>query len=343
MTTTHLCNIFFERELASLKTLSLAQLFNEHPLSLQLQFLPLLYRKKGERVAVTEFPPHDYLLRLEQLGFSVEEIDLLDRPQKPFHLELWGASKAAESWAKGHEGSITLPDWDCVREIHSKVYSFAAGSPIPGSHLLANLEDAKAWASEFPGPKVLKKAFGASGSGHLRFEGDLPADVAASLFDQKLPLIGEPWVERIFDFSTQWRIQDTIDYIGATVLKVTPHGTYLGTLAGDENVLFKEHSRALQEHLDQSRALLYKIRALGFVGNLGIDSFVYLWEGKRRLRAVSEINARKTMGWAALTIQKQHFSDRILEFRFEKTKERGYLPSELNGRSFQRQLMLSFS
>lgn len=341
MTVTHLCNAFFEQELAFSKTPPLIQLIQTHPVCPQLQFLPLLYRKKGERVVISQFPSHDYLDYLESQGFFTEEIDILDRPASPFELQLWGASRAAQTWAQNHGGSVLLPEWETVREIHSKIYSFTSGVPIPSSHLLANVEEAAEWAASFEGPKVLKKAFGASASGHLRIDGKKLPPPAISLFDQNLPVLGEPWVERVFDFSTQWMLSNTIDYVGATLLQTSPKGMYLGTLAGDEDALFKDHARALQEHLEQCRPLLKKIRALGYFGHVGIDAFVYLWQGKRRLRTIAEINARKTMGWAALEIQKQHFPGQILHLRYEKSgKKKGFLPSELGSRTFSRQLFL---
>lgn len=342
MTKTHLCNTFFEEELSLAKPPPLEKLLSSNPISLQLQYLPLLYRKKGDRVVVTEFPSLAYLSQLEQRGFPVGEIDLIDRPRSPFSLELWGASPTAAAWAESKGGSVSIPPWDIVREIHSKVYSYAAADSIPHSHLFSKFEDVEEWASSFPGAKVLKKAFGASGSGHLRIENSVP-DRARALFHHGEPVVGEPWVERIFDFSTQWEIQGNPHYLGATVLNTSPHGVYLGTLAGNEQALFAEHSRALYEHIEQCRPLLQKIQRMGFFGNIGVDAFIYLWEGKRRLRSVGEINARKTMGWAALEIQKLHFPEKILRLRYERTEESGYLPADLDGRTFPKQLLLDFT
>ncbi len=342
MTTTHLCNTFFEEELSLVNPLPLGTLLKSSPISRQLQYLPLLYRKKGERVAVSEFPSLAYLRELEAQGFQTEGLDLLEHPHAPFSLELWGASKSALAWAELHGGKVRIPPWDIVREIHSKVYSFAAADSIPQSHLFLNFEEANEWAASFEGPKVLKKAFGVSGSGHLRIENSVP-ESARSYFAHGASVVGEPWVERLFDFSTQWEVQEAVHYLGATVLQTGAKGAYLGTLAGDEKKLFSDHARALYEHIELCRPLLHRIQKMGFFGNIGIDAFVYLWEGKRRLRAVCEINARKTMGWAALEIQKLHFPDRILRLRYEKTQEKGVLPADLDGKAFPKQLLLDFA
>lgn len=336
----HFANTFFEHELEQLKERSLEELLPPASIPLQLQFLPLLYRHPGEKVLVSLLPSESYLYGLSKQGFSTQGIECLEHPPSPpFELALWGASRAAIQWANLHGGTVFMPEWDCVREVHSKLFAFMATSQLPHSRLLQTAEEAEEWISSFSGPKVLKKAFGLAGSGHLRADHALPSE-ALNLFDTHSPLIGEPWVKRLFDFSTQWHISDTIQYLGATVLDSSDRGMYLGNWAGDEDRLFQHHFRALQEHLDLCRPILKRIRALGFFGHLGIDAFVYEWEGVRYLRAMSEINARKTMGWAALQIQRLHYPNRLLNLRYEKTLAPGFLPIELGKSRFQRQLLL---
>jgi hypothetical protein len=295
---------------------------------MQLQFLPLLYRRKGEGLLVSALPSEAYLEFLSSRGFSTDHIYLQTLPLDA-DLELWGASRAVSLWSHGRTQE---PSWELVRKIHSKLFSFSLSEALPHSQLLEREEEKEEWLLSFPGPKVFKKAFGAAGSGHLKSN--------TTLNKTLFPLIAEPWVTRIFDFSTQWKIGKEIEYIGATVLENSPHGVYLGTLAGDEGILFREHAHALEEHLECVRPIVKKIALLGFFGHLGIDAFVYEWEGKRRLRAVTEINARKTMGWTALTIQRRHYPKKVLKMRYEKTALPGFLPQELGKIRFQRQLLL---
>jgi hypothetical protein len=83
-------------------------------------------------------------------------------------------------------------------------------------------------------------------------------------------------------------------------------------------------SWALEEHLAVARPLVEKMQQLGYSGHLGIDSYIYLWEGKKRVQPIVEINGRKTMSWVALqTPQKRLFYTRSSE---------GLLPSQLNVR-----------
>lgn len=338
MPITHLCNVFFEKELDTLTTASLDNLLQAHPLFEQLQFLPLLYRKRNERVVVSQNPSKEYLHFLEKNGFTTDLIDTLDTPAPHHTLELWGASDRAALWAKKHSLKLHLPHLDCVRAIHSKLYAHSSTPPMPFSNLLETPEEALRWARSFDGPKVLKKAFGLAGNGLYRFEEEPSKERLLTLFQKETPLIGEPWVEKLFEFSTQWTIDRSINYLGATLLHSSPTGTYLGTIAGDQNRLFKEQEQVLQEHLDQVEPVLKEIQNAGFFGHLGIDAFVYLWKGKSILRALSEINARKTMGWIALQIQREYYPNQILTLRYLPSKQKGFLPQILCGKTFSKQL-----
>jgi hypothetical protein len=130
-------------------------------------------------------------------------------------------------------------------------------------------------------------------------------------------VIGEPWVERSLDFSSQWNISETIELLGLTVFETSSKGVYEATLAGDK--LFGEYEWAAEKHVETAFPILEKIQKMGFKGSLGIDAFVY--SGK--LHPIVEINARKTMSWAALQIHKN--TKKNVRMSFEK-KSGGLLP-----------------
>ena len=319
----------------------MAAWLHSHPAILQLQFLPFLYRKPGEKIVVSARPPEEYLSHLKSLGLAIDGIEELSHPTAPFELELWGASKAAAEWAAHHGGSCRENNWDTVKEVHSKLYAFAlAPGQIPHSRIVHTLDDAEQWVSDVKGPKVLKQAFGLSGAGHMHCEERLPPK-AVQLLEKGTVLIAEPWVQRTLDFSTQWNIGEKVEYLGATLLEVSSKGLYRSTKVGDENALFKDHLGALELHINVCRPLLEKVRRSGFFGNLGVDAFIYEQNNERKLRPVSEINARKTMGWVALQMQRIHFPNKMLHLRYETSSEVGLLPQKLGSTHFPKQLLFS--
>ena len=321
MSVLHICNTFFEQELETPSSHLLSDWFQVHKMVLQLQFLPLLYAEPHDRILVTALPerPDPRLCLLE------------NPPCLP--LEHWGPSLAIAAWAKKNKLAYKIPDWETVRAINSKVFSFSEAPKLPGAALLATAAEVLSWIEHTPGPKVLKTAYGTAGAGHFHIGKSGLESFLKKQFDLGLPVIGEPWVERLLDFSTQWRIGEKIEFLGPTLFENAPNGTYRATLIG------APFGWELEEHLAIAKPLLEKIARMGFFGNLGIDAYVYRWQGKERLQPIVEINGRKTMSWAALQIQQRTFPGQVLHFSFAKGKE-GPLPMHLGKINFSHQVSL---
>lgn len=321
MSPAHLCNTFFEKELESEARRPLAAWLRSHPVVLQLQFLPLLYAGENDLILVSELPENPDP-RLYLLGEAPGEIEL----------ETWGFSRAIADWAAERGVAYTLPDWELVRKVNSKIFSFCESPQLPGAALLHTASEAEAWIEKTPGPKVLKSAFGTAGTGHFHVgkeEGLMK--FLNRQFSLKLPVIGEPWVERNLDFSTQWKDGKLL---GATVFENDPDGTYRSTRAGLQAMGGFEW--ALEKHLESAGPLVERIFRMGYRGHLGVDAYVY---GENRVQPVVEINGRKTMSWAALEIQRKRHPDRTIRFSYGPGNE-GLLPQSLGGKPFSRQISL---
>lgn len=320
MSVLHIGNTFFEQELEATVVLgmtkSLTDWVRSHPMLLQLQFLPLLYADPNDLILVSDLPTDpDVRLRLLNQRFKEGKI---------VH---WGPSLAISAWAKKQGLSYVIPEWEVVQMVNSKIFSYTKSPKLVGSALLANEEEVKLWIDKTPNHKVLKTAFGTAGSGHFHVGGK--RDLSSYLrrqFSKDLPVIGEPWVDRVFDFSTQWVVsKEKIECLGATIFENRPSGSYLATFAGKP---FSQYEWALEEHLSVAQPLMREIVEMGFFGNLGVDAFVYQEGGREKLHPVVEINGRKTMSWVALTLQQKQFPNQILRFSFEKG-ETGLLPQKL--------------
>ncbi len=319
----HLCNAFFETEIEEsvfgCPPRSLKNWLYMHPMFLQLQFLPLLYASQEDVIFVSDLPENpDPRLRL------------IDDGPISGKIELWGSSLSVQSWMQNGSIDFRMPDWEVVKRVNSKIFSFLSSSSLQGSALLTNLQEVMLWMEKTPNPKVLKTAYGTAGRGHFHIgkRQDLTSFLKRQ-FAAHLPVLAEPWVERVLDFSTQWVLGNEIVFIGATIFENRADGSYLATLAGKE---FGDFKWALEEHLAIIKPILQEILDLGFFGNLGVDAFVYRKEGNLRLHPVVEINARKTMSWIALCIREKYFPKDAIRFSFEKGFCEGILPQKLCAR-----------
>jgi hypothetical protein len=303
MSKLQIANTFFEWELETQPKITLREAFLQNPIYLQLQFLPALYSEDPFLVTDREFA-------------SCETI------------ESWGPSQLIAEWASVHNIAYQIPDWRIVKEVNSKQFSFENSPKLPQATLLTNETQARHWLQSFAGPKVLKSCFGVSGKGHLLIENATWDRIAGFLhaeWKKDLPVIAEPWVKRILDFSTQWLIENgQIIYVGATLCQNDARGQYQYNEVGGEKQWWHPY---LTQHKKQVEPLLTSIADRGFFGNLGIDAMLYELDGIK-LHPVVEINARKTMGWAALVFQRRHFPKEKIRFCYTKAQS-GYLPNFL--------------
>jgi hypothetical protein len=342
----HIANTFFEWELENARSVSLREAFLQHPIFLQLQFLPVVYGGAEDAMLISDEPGQEYWNALNvkpPSRFTLEEYP------KDLEIESWGPSQLIASWAKSRGLNYFIPPWEVVKEVNSKRFSFEHTPKLPGAEILFNESQAKQWLESFPGSKVLKTCYGVSGKGHFIIENEGWERISAFLqgeWEKNLPVIAEPWVDRILDFSTQWLIDRNgqVSYVGSTICKNDRRGQYQHNEVGDEKTLFGDKLSYLAEHRQKAEPILHIIASKGFFGNVGIDAMLYGHSNNTHLQPIVEINARKTMGWAAIAFQKRHFPKNKIRFRFVQG-EQGFLPKFLVLKpakkvTFQRNLLI---
>lgn len=104
-----LANTDFEFELASSSSISIQEGLNLSSVTMQLQFLPLLYADESDAILVTALPEEEFLEKLSKYPFyrgrHLPQFLQMDSelPQQP--LISWGASQKVKEWAE-KKGSI---------------------------------------------------------------------------------------------------------------------------------------------------------------------------------------------------------------------------------------------
>jgi hypothetical protein len=311
------------------------------PIYLQLQFLPFLYADENDAILVSHPPPPEYETIRKEHGLPNLTVYTFDTLLSDTDLQVdpWGHSELIAQWAASQHLHCPMPSWEIVKTVNSKAYSFAHSKNLAGSALLHNKQEADAWLKRTEGiQRVLKTCFGVSGRGHMH----IPSETSSSskkidLFFEKefrcnRPVIAEPWVDRILDFSTQWIIspQKQTEYAGATLCMNDPKGQYRSNTVGSEDSVFGPYLPFLLQHKEAVQGILHNMAHLGYFGHVGIDAMLYLDIETRsaQLQPIVEINARKTMGWAAILFQKKHFPDCFVELQY-RSGSCGILPSKI--------------
>lgn len=342
--TVHIANTDVEFEFSRHGMQTIDASWSRHSLCLQLQFLPLLTADPEDWVAVTAEPPVEYLDALQQLDWWKQGlprlVSLQNCPPSPgLNCVSWGPSKQVEAWAHQRQLNYSIPhDWEMVRLVNSKIFSFRY-STLPEAALLHNEKELHQWVNAFEGAKILKTCFGLSGHGNRRIdEAIISPELKAFCereWQQGRPLIAEPWLDRILDFSTQWMIHQnrSIELIGTTRFETDAQGVYQGTWAGPEEILFDGDRSFLGQHKVTALKALEEMASLGFFGPVGVDALLYRCSktGSQCLYPVVEINGRQTLSLVGLRLQRKHCPEQRLRlaFNLELTSLPLLLPQKL--------------
>jgi hypothetical protein len=263
-------------------------------------------------------------------------------------LQTWGASLQIASWAIQKQIPYHIPSMETVKKIHSKVFSFKNAPKLKRSRLIESKDEALSYIKSEKFPIVLKDPFGAAGRGiHV-----LQSKKEALGYIQNhshYPVICEPFVDRILDFSSQWIIKpDNIRFLGYCRSIHSRYGNYQGTIVGDTKAIFQGFEEFLKMHKIQAMKLLQTIQKLGYFGHLGIDAMVYKKKDQLHLQPIVEINARKTMGYVTLKLRELHFeNERVVKLQLLKTEDHHFLlPKDLQigekTQRFGKNLVLNF-
>ncbi|TAL03532.1 MAG: DUF455 family protein [Verrucomicrobia bacterium] len=218
----------------------------------------------------------------------------------------------SEKSAIGHRPSA-IPNWLCSeQEVGEAVVSLEAA--------LAAIAAIRARGHH---KIIVKEALGLAGSNAMRlFEPEiLPTHRRwmEKACARGRELVVEPWLERVADFSAQLEMTtDGLKLCGYTGLLTDAKGQFLGNWAAPkfERRIPPQIVERFREPPDIATRLhdLFaeifsrletELRAVGFLGPLGIDAFVYRdAAGAVRLKPIVEINPRYTMGRVTVGLMK---------------------------------------
>jgi hypothetical protein len=175
---------------------------------------------------------------------------------------------------------------------------------LPGERFVHSMAELDAALAGVPVPTdgfLLKRPFGFAGRWRKRVRGELVgADrrgAEASMGGYGVGLQVETWVEVVQDLALPGLLgADGLTHWGKpTLARGDPEGGFVASRVATAGELSLSEARALSLGGKRVAAALH---AAGYFGPFGVDAFRWrAADGRVRLRSVSEINARFTMGW----------------------------------------------
>ena len=197
---------------------------------------------------------------------------------------------------------------DLQFKLNSKLTSYEFGMQNQLVHTSAKIVTAK---DPIHNEKIYKDPHGVSGMG--TWKGSLHRDKIEKVL-QHSNLIEEDLLDRKFDFSTCVIDSEQIFYQN----HVDEYFQYKGSTFG----LNFENFEWMSEYKKNIHLVIDHYRSLGIEGPFSIDSFIYQENGKQKLYTLSEVNARKTMGYIAYKLWKKFLKNyRYCSFKLIPTKQ----------------------
>lgn len=316
--------------------------FPKNPLSLQLSFLSFCLGETHDIALIPYDIDQSYKNRLSNLSLPIKNYELLDRTPKNAIINSWKVTEQCEKIAQTYTASLKYPYHVLQKELASKAFALTIHMPKFQSKLIQSQDEFFHFMNHESGLFVLKEEYGLSGQGHHFFHSPLKPELQIKKPINFMNARLEKWVNRVFDFSTQWLLDEHVNFLGACELFNHKKGSYSGSRFPIQNKLYDSF---VDEHITFVKPFLDAFYEQGYRGHLGIDAFVYVENNELLLCPLIEINPRKTMGFVAWKLS-QHF-EKCCEIQVgdfcEKTS---LLPLRLQTKnsvaSFKKNINLSF-
>jgi hypothetical protein len=191
------------------------------------------------------------------------------------------------------------PEASVLRRVNHRLFAHQAGGGLPQQSYFTERAPLEELLRRAERPWLLKRPLSFAGRGQMRFYGPI-SDKQWSWLDVSLAqdgLIVEPLVVPMLEVSLHGFVWQTgrCEFGRICVQQVSERGVYRGVRLALPSELDSSETVSLFEQAERVAGLLH---GAGYFGPFGIDAYRYRAGDERGFCALSEINARYTMGFA---------------------------------------------
>lgn len=191
------------------------------------------------------------------------------------------------------------PEAAVLRRVNHRLFAHEAGGGLPEQRYFTERAPLEELLRRAERPWLLKRPLSFAGRGQMRFYGPI-SDKQWSWLDVSLArdgLIVEPLVTPTLEVSVHgfvWR-SGRYELGRVCVQQVTDRGVFRGVRLAGAGELVQTECQSL---LERAEVVAHLLHEAGYFGPFGIDAYRYQTAHARGFCALSEINARYTMGFA---------------------------------------------
>ena len=221
----------------------------------------------------------------------------------------WGWTPSAAAAGERAGAQVRPAPFETVGRVNSKLWSHALevelGVVLPGAALARTFEELEAaLARACPGPSdkwVIKSPFGFAARERVLGRGPRMEEPQAKWSRRRLSngetLIVQPWLEVVREYGVVMEIDESgrVEILGVSDLQTNGAGTGTGYVLG------RPPESGRRGELERvARVVGQRLYAEGYAGPAGVDAL----EHAGGLHPLLEVNARYTMGFVALAVER---------------------------------------
>jgi len=264
--------------------------------------------REGDALLLDE--PHAPELRAEARRRGVSLLTAKEAGAVNMIFEPWGWTRGAVEAAERAGAEVVAPPLGVVARVNSKLWSHALevelGVALPGAAVAQTFEElgqAVARGCPRPGDKwVVKSPYGFAARERVLGRGprlDEPsAKWSRRRFERGEPLVFQPWLEVVREYGVVMEVSraGAVNVLGFSDVRANGAGTATGYLLGRPPA--PHRARALERIAAEVGERLSRE---GYFGPAGVDAL----EHAGGLHPLLEVNARRTMGFVALAVERE--------------------------------------
>jgi hypothetical protein len=191
------------------------------------------------------------------------------------------------------------PEPSVLRRVNHRLFAHELGGGLPEQVYVQSREQLSSKLGDYAERWLLKRPLSFAGRGQLRVIGPL-TDKQWTWVDASLKrdgLLLEPLVQPTLELSLHGFVWPDARYrIGRICVQaVSTRGAFQDVRLAEPGELAPGEAAALQERADAAARAL---AAAGYFGPFGVDGYRYVWHDRYGFCALSELNARYTLGFA---------------------------------------------
>jgi hypothetical protein len=222
----------------------------------------------------------------------------------------WGWTPTAAAEGRRAGADVRPLDFEVVARVNSKLWSHALevemGWALPGARVVATAEElAEAAARACPGAQdkwVVKSPYGFAARERVLGRGPRVEGAQGAWAFKRLargePLIFQPWLEVVREYGVVVEVsrKGAHRLLGVSDLRTNGAGTGTGYVLGRPPAPLR-----MKELEETAEVVCERLRAEGYCGPAGFDAL----EHAGGLHPLLEVNARHTMGFVALAVERE--------------------------------------